>query len=80
VAFIGVAGRDDTGPMASFVAEYDVGGFPHIADLSGEIWARYGVLGQPAFAFIDDDGSDDVYLGALGTDGLAGRIDMLLST
>ncbi len=80
MAFIGVAGRDDTGPMASFVSDYDVGAFPHIADVSGEIWERYGVLGQPAFVFIDDDGSDDVYLGALGADGLTGRVDALLST
>ena len=80
MAFIGVAGRDDREPMATFVTDYDVGAFPHIADLSGEIWARYGVMGQPAFAFIDDDGSDEVYLGALGADGLGSRIDELLST
>lgn len=75
-----MAGRDDTGPMEAFVADYGVGAFPHIADVNGDVWARYGVLGQPAFAFIDDDGSDEVYLGALGADGLADRIDALLST
>ena len=80
MTFIGVAGRDDADAMAGFVSDYGVGAFPHVADLDGEVWARYGVAGQPAFAFIDDDGSDELYLGALGEDGLAARLDELVAT
>lgn len=66
--------------MRSFVDDFGVGAFPHVADVSGQVWESYGVLTQPAFAFIDDDGTADVVVGSLGTDGLAERLDALLAT
>ena len=66
--------------MVDFVDTFGVDGFPHIADLDTAIWARYGVTTQPAFVFIDDDGSHDVHVGALGEDGLRDRLDTLLDT
>ena len=56
VEFLGVAGRDDLGPMKEFVDRYTVP-FPSVADLDTEIWRRAGVRGQPAFVFIEPDGS-----------------------
>lgn len=66
--------------MAAFVADYGVGAFPHAADLDATVWARYGVTTQPAFAFIDDDGTTEVQVGALGETGLRERVEALLAT
>lgn len=71
VAFIGVAGRDDPEAMASFVETYGVSAFPHISDDDAAIWADFNVTSQPAFAFINDDGSVEVSISSYGQDGLA---------
>ena len=79
VNIIGVAGRDTLADMQGFVDEFGVDGFEHIADESVAIWAEYGITSQPAFAFIDDSGSVETVISALGRDGLAERIDALLA-
>ena len=65
--------------MRAFVDEFGVGGFPHLADVTATVWAEYDVTSQPAFAFINDDGSADVVVGALGEDGLRERLDALVA-
>lgn len=80
VEVIGVAGRDQIEAVEAFIAQTGVGGFPHIADLDGEIWMEYGVGSQPAFVFIDDDGSVETRLGAMGEAELAATIDALIAT
>ncbi len=59
---------------------FDVDSFDHAIDQDGSIWAAYGILSQPSFAFLDDDGAVDTHLGPLGVDGLSVRIDRMLST
>jgi len=54
-----------------------VGAFPHIVDESGDVWATYGVRTQPAFVFINDDGTSETHIGALGEAGLTERINAL---
>lgn len=66
--------------MQLFVANTGVGAFPHLADLDLEVWSKFEVRSQPAFAFIDNDGSVTVRLGALGEGGLIEGIDALLAT
>ena len=80
VEIIGVAGRDEITAMESFVSDLGVDGFPHIVDLELEIWTRYDVASQPSFVFIDDDGSVETVLGAMGADALTSRVDALLSS
>lgn len=74
VAFVGVAGLGPIADMKSFVETYDVGAFPHIADADGAVWKRFGVIQQPAYAFIDDSGAVTVVRGELGEQGLTDRV------
>jgi len=80
VNFIGVAGHDDAGAMTRFVADYSVGAFPHIADLDLVLWKAFGVTSQPAFVFINDDGTADGLIGGLGVDGLTSRVEQLIES
>jgi hypothetical protein len=80
VRFVGVAGRDELEPIQDFVVNLDVGSFPHVVDDELEIWGAYGVRSQPAFAFINDDGTVDVRAGSLGVDGLTEGIETLLAS
>lgn len=77
VNFVGVAGRDDLEAINDFIATLDVSGFPHIVDETGEVWAGYGITTQPAFVFINDDGSMETHVGALGVEGLTERLTAL---
>ncbi len=77
VNIIGVAGRDDLRDMEEFVANNGVEAFDHLADEENEIWATFGVTSQPAFVFINDDGSTETLISSLGLDGLTERIEAL---
>lgn len=55
--------------MASFV-ERHVLTFPNLRDPSGEVFARFSVPYQPAWAFVDAAGNVEITLGALSDDGL----------
>jgi thioredoxin-related protein len=63
--------------MEEFVAEFGVGGFDHLADEDSELWTEFGVTSQPAFVFINDDGSSEILISALGLDGLTERVKAL---
>lgn len=80
VNLIGVPGRGELGEMLDFVDDTGTGSFTHVPDLNGDIWSAFGVYGQPAFAFIDDSGSVEVFIGGMGGDALAERIDELIAT
>jgi thiol-disulfide isomerase/thioredoxin len=78
VTVIGVAGRGEVEAMDEFVADTGTGALTHVVDDDGSIWAAYGVTSQPAFAFIDADGTlDEVVIGAIGQDGLVDRATAL---
>jgi peroxiredoxin len=53
--------------------------FPNLRDETGELFARFGVPGQPAWAFVAADGSVDQVLGALGDEALDERLAGLTS-
>lgn len=57
------------------MSEFNVEAFDHAIDESGDIWSYYGIFTQPSFAFIDDDGTVDVFLGAMGLVGLSSVIE-----
>ncbi|MCB1018173.1 MAG: redoxin domain-containing protein [Acidimicrobiales bacterium] len=77
VEIIGVAGRGEVPEMEGFVADTGTGGLTHVADTDGAIWSSYGVVTQPAFAFLDDSGEVEVVVGSLGRDALVERMDAL---
>ncbi|MEK9525347.1 MAG: hypothetical protein VWZ83_02980, partial [Acidimicrobiaceae bacterium] len=62
---IGVASRDSIEQMEAFVADTGVDTFPHVTDIDGDVWEFYGIGSQPAFVFINDDGTFDTRLGSL---------------
>jgi len=74
---IGVASRDSIEQMEAFVADTGVDTFPHAADVDGDVWEFYGISSQPAFVFINDDGTFDILLGSLDEDGLTERVEQL---
>lgn len=73
-------GKDDTEPINEFVSTLGVEGFPHAIDADGSLWELYGVTSQPAFAFINDDGTIETHVGALGEAGLMERIEALAAS
>ena len=75
-----MASRDDADAIAGFVDNFDVGGFEHIIDEEGVIWERYGVTSQPAFTFINDDGTVETRGGAMGVEGLTEAAEALKAT
>lgn len=77
VRFVGVAAQDDVPAMQSFVDEHGLQVFAHLADVDAEVWERFGVTYQPAYAFIDADGSVEVVKGGLEESELADRVDAL---
>lgn len=66
--------------MRQFVTNTGVDAFPHIADIDGEIWEAFGVGSQPSFAFINDDGTVEVVIGAIGKEGLVERMTALAAS
>jgi len=77
---IGVASLDSIEQMEAFVADTGVDTFPHAADVDGDVWEFYGISSQPAFVFINDDGTFDILLGSLDEDGLTERVEQLLAS
>lgn len=75
-----MAGRADQGDMENFISNLGVGTIPHTIDEDGAIWAQFGIRSQPAFVFINDDGTMTVHNGALGADGIAEGIEQLQSS
>ncbi len=80
IQLVGVPGHGEIDAMQEFVDDMGTSGITHLADLDGAVWSAFGVYGQPAFAFIDDSGKVEVFIGGMGGDALADRIDELIAT
>ena len=77
VTFIGVAALDQVPAMNQFVANYQLGGFTHLADMNTSVWRHFGVTEQPALAFIAPSGAVQVVKGTMSEPDLAQRLDAL---
>jgi len=77
---IGVAGRDDLSVFQEWVVSNNVDGFDHISDVDGSIWGEFGIRSQPAFVFINDDGTVETHGGALGEGSLSERVNSLIAS
>lgn len=61
VTFVGVAGlSSDAASMEQFVTDHGVGAFAQIADTSGHVYTRFGVVQQHTFAFVSAEGEVEV--------------------
>ena len=74
VTFLGVAAQDEVPAMRRFVERYKLGSFPHIADTDGAVWKRFGVVEQPAHAFILANGTLEMERRQLPTNELLERV------
>ena len=80
VNFLGIAGRGEVDAMERFLVETGVSNVTHVNDAGGDIWTAFGVPTQPAFAFIDDDGSVQLVVGRQGQESLSEEADRLLAS
>jgi hypothetical protein len=65
--------------MRGFVETYALG-FPQAVTEDGSLWNHFGVAYQPAWVFIDDDGSSTLVPNELTPDELSRTLDDLLAT
>jgi thiol-disulfide isomerase/thioredoxin len=77
VTFLGVPGRGPAADMRSFVQDTGTGSLQHLVDADGSVWQRFRVVNQPSFAFVDPDGSVELFAGALGAEQLRARASAL---
>ncbi len=70
VRFLGVPGLGAVDEMKQFVQDTGTGELTHLVDDDGSLWARFGVIAQPAFAFVSADGEVEVVNGSLPPDDL----------
>ncbi|MCH9728704.1 MAG: protein disulfide oxidoreductase [Actinomycetia bacterium] len=77
VTFLGVAGIDELPAMKEFVEKYPIDQFTQIADTDGDVWMKFGVTKQPAWAFVSADGTVDVVKGTLPEPELQERVTAL---
>ncbi len=67
---LGVAGQGRVEEMREFVADTGTERLTHVADTDGAIWRQFGVVAQPAYAYVSPDGQSEVFVGALDEDDL----------
>lgn len=60
--------------MNDFIAKHGLT-FPSVDDQRGEVFASFGVTGQPAWVFLDDSGDGKRVLGSLDAD----QLDVLIA-
>lgn len=81
VTFLGMPSRsEDIASMEDFVADNAVGAFEHLIDAQGIIWSELEIFDQPAFAFVNDDGTVDVNVGSFEEAELAERVQALIDS
>lgn len=54
ITVVGVPGRGSRDALLDFVQDTGTGDLIHLVDSDGSLWQRFGVVAQPAFAFVDD--------------------------
>lgn len=74
VEFIGVAGRGEVDDMRAFTADTGTDHLTHVVDEDGRIWSDFGVVSQPAFAFVHSDGTFETVAGTLSDEDLDARV------
>ncbi|MGH3955464.1 MAG: protein disulfide oxidoreductase [Mycobacterium sp.] len=58
VTFVGISGRGSVGDMEAFISRYNLH-FTNLNDADGSLWRQFGVPWQPAYLFINSNGTSD---------------------
>lgn len=78
VELVGIAGRitddDEVGDFLDFTGTGDA---THVLDSDGAIWESFGVVLQPAFYFVNDDGTFEKGGSGLTTDDILAQAERL---
>lgn len=61
---MGVAWNGDEASMQAFIDRHGIT-FANMNDQTGDLFARFGVPAQPAWAFVSPNGKATAYLGAM---------------
>lgn len=77
VTFVGIPGRASTADMKQFVAGTGLDGMPQAVDTDGSLWSRFGVVAQPAAAFVNDNGAVEVVPGGMSAEALGEKAERL---
>lgn len=73
-----MAGRDTHEQAAEFVRRHGLDDLRHVFDADGQVWAAFGIGGQPAWVFIDGTtGTSSAAFGALPPEQLTRRLEEL---
>ena len=72
-------GKADRVDIVDFIDEFDLSAFDHVVDES-DLWQAFEIRSQPAFAFINDDGTIERHTGRLGEAEITARIESLISS
>ena len=78
VKFVGVAWAGTMASYQDFATKHGLT-FVNVDDSGGDIYSKFGVPGQPAWAFVRQDGTATVELGALSGQELDDLVSDLLS-
>lgn len=77
VAVVGVASSGSLEDMQAFVDETGAGSITHVADVPGDVWQQFGVVAQPTYVFVDDDGRTQSFAGGLSQAALVDAMEQL---
>jgi peroxiredoxin len=78
VAIVGVAWSGSEDEFQEFVDRHGLT-FPQISDAAADVFTRFGVPAQPAWAFVLPDGEVQTLLGAVDDETLDGLISAALA-
>ena len=75
---MGVPGNDSREAMQGFVDEYGLGFIQAVTE-DGSLWSHFGVAYQPAWVFVDDDGTTSLVPYELPRTELEATLDRLVA-
>jgi thiol-disulfide isomerase/thioredoxin len=73
VEIIGVGALGPLFDAEAFVEFNELQGVRHLFDEEADVWAKFGVLAQPAFAFINSDGTYSIAPGIMDAEQIVER-------
>ena len=79
MTFLGMAGLASQGDMQGFVDEFGLT-FPQTVSEDGRLWARFGVLGQAEWVFVDRTGKVTLVPQDLGAGELKAQLHDVFGT
>lgn len=77
VEIVGVASSGTLEEMQAFVDETGAAAVTHVADVPGDVWRQFGVVAQPTFVFVNDDGRTQTFAGGLSQAALVDAMQQL---